>query len=132
MALGLRPSAGTITWWLTDKSVTDEARSLFVDPHAVQLPLALDAFSDWINSEPVEMWGNSAAFDCGLLAAAYTACGKETPWAFWRERCYRTVKSLPGAEDVKLVRTGTHHNALDDAKYQALCASIYLKRLGVK
>jgi inhibitor of KinA sporulation pathway (predicted exonuclease) len=38
-------------------------------------------------------------------------------YKFWNERCYRTVKNQ--YPDVKLTRTGTYHNALDDARTQA-------------
>jgi exodeoxyribonuclease VIII len=39
------------------------------------------------------------------------------PWQFWNSRCYRTVKSL--YPDNKLKRSGTYHNAVDDAESQA-------------
>lgn len=119
MGFGLKPTAGTINWWLTHPSVTPEARAIFKDPTAVALPHALDAFTDWMDSRPDLIWGNSAAFDCGMLTDAYTACSKEQPWAFYRERCYRTVKGLPCAQDVPFTRQGTAHNALDDAVSQA-------------
>lgn len=126
LAVGLKPSASTITWWLTHPSVTPEARALFTDARAVPLPNALDAFTDWYNSSEDTLWGNSARFDNGLLAAAYAACGKQVPWLHWNEGCYRTLKNLPAARGIKLVRSGTHHNALDDALSQAhhLCAIV--------
>lgn len=116
MKLGLKPSAATIQWWMKQSA---EAQKVFDDPAAVELPLALDAFTDWYASRPDNVWGNSAAFDIGLLKDAYKACGKEFPVAFYRERCYRTLKGLPGMERFKLTRRGTHHNALDDAISQA-------------
>jgi len=121
MDLGLKPSASTITFWLTDLSVTKDAQKVFADPTAASLPLVLDAFTDWLSYSPQPdlIWGNSARFDCGLLEAAYKVCGKSVPWDFWNERCYRTVKNLPKAEEVILVRQGTYHNALDDALSQA-------------
>jgi exodeoxyribonuclease VIII len=39
-------------------------------------------------------------------------------WEFWKDKCYRTVKGM--YPDVKMERSGTHHNALDDAFYQTL------------
>lgn len=117
LTLGMRPSGATLKWWMNQSA---EALAVFNDPAACSLPDALDAFTDWINSRPVSVWGNSARFDCGLLAAAYKACSKELPWMFWNERCYRTFKNAPGANSVALQRFGTHHNALDDAISQAL------------
>lgn len=128
MALGMRPSAGTITWWCGQSK---EAQAVLTDPNAVGLPLALDRFTDWFNSRPDDIWGNSARFDLGLLEAAYKACGKEVPWKFYRERCYRTTKSLPGAKQVVLERFGVHHNALDDAVSQAIHLRAIWKHLGL-
>lgn len=39
------------------------------------------------------------------------------PWPHWNDRCYRTLKAM--RPDVKMERTGTHHNAVDDATSQA-------------
>ena len=119
MELGLKPSASTITWWLAQSREAIDATFAPKDVPAVALPIALDAFTDWLNSRPDTIWGNSAAFDCGLLAAAYKACGKVVPWEFYREACYRTVKNLPGAKEVPMLRVGVHHKALDDAISQA-------------
>jgi hypothetical protein len=116
LEVGLKPSASTIKWWMKQ---SDSAKLIFSDPAAVDLPLALDAFTDWIGGRPDRLWGNSAAFDLGLLADAYRACGKVIPWAFYNERCYRTLKGLPGMDRFSLKRVGTHHNALDDARSQA-------------
>lgn len=83
--------------------------------------MALAAFADWLASEhgpDVKVWGNGADFDNVILGSAYRRLGKSIPWAFYNSRCYRTVKSLqPGC---RIERAGTHHNALDDAKSQAL------------
>ena len=53
-----------------------------------------------------------------ILSEAYQRIGTSAPWPFWKDRCYRTMKNMhPG---VQMERAGTHHNALDDAKTQAL------------
>lgn len=116
LELGLRVDAGTLQWWLNQ---TKDAQAVFHDAAAVKLPHALDAFTDWLNSRPLTLWGNSARFDMGILEAAYHVCGKELPWPFWKEGCYRTLKNLPGAPKLG-PRVGTYHNALDDAMTQAL------------
>lgn len=128
MEIGMRPSADTILWWLKQ---SDAARKQFEDPAAVALPIALDAFTDWLGDRPDFIWGNSARFDCGLLEKAYLMCGKVVPWRHWKEQCYRTMKALPGAEQVKLVRRGVHHNALDDAISQAHHLRAIWKELGL-
>lgn len=128
LEVGLRASASTTVWWMGQ---SEQARAVFTDADAVKLPHALDAFTDFLNSRPDDLWGNSARFDIGLLEACYKACGKEVPWMHWSERCYRTLKNLPGAKDVKLVRQGTYHHALDDAISQANHLRNIYKHLGL-
>ncbi len=113
--LGLKPSASTILWWAKQSK---EAQAVLDDSDAVSLPMALDSFTDWLNSRPDTMWGNPARFGYGLLSAAYRACNKVVPWDHWREACYRTIKNLPKAKEIQIKRTGTYHNALDDAMNQ--------------
>ena len=63
------------------------------------------------------VWGNSAAFDLGLLGCAYKALGELTPWSHKQEACYRTLKNL--RKDVPAPAfAGVQHHALDDARHQ--------------
>lgn len=116
---GFHISNATLTWWAQQG---EKARTVFTDPNAVTIWSALMAFSTWA-IEDVEsikdicMWGNGASFDNVILSTAYQIAGLRQPWMYYNDRCYRTVKNLyPHAQ---LVRTGTHHNALDDAESQA-------------
>lgn len=114
---GLTISPGTVDWWLD--SDRDVARAEMMANKKKRLPLkeALSRFTTWVGSDrPV--WGNGATFDNVILANAYKATGGRQPWAFWNDRCYRTMKSQ--YPDVKLERVGTHHSALSDAVSQAL------------
>jgi exodeoxyribonuclease VIII len=115
MALGLQPSAGTIMWWLHPDRAP--ARHELLNLEAVDLPEALQGFSQWFGSEEMPIWGNGATFDNVILRSSYDACGMSYPVRFWLDSCYRTVKNA--APGIKLVREGTHHNALDDARCQA-------------
>lgn len=109
-------SSSTILWWLQQ---SDEARKKVTEP-GQDLLEALFAFRTFVgNDNPyVCMWGNGAAFDNVVLATAYKRVGITPPWRFYNDRCYRTLKNLFPA--VPMERVGTHHNALDDAKSQAL------------
>lgn len=80
--------------------------------------ISLQAFKDWLppKSDPL-IWGNGASFDNVILANAYRAASIQQPWAYWNDRCYRTLKKR--YLDIALRRQGTHHNALDDAISQA-------------
>lgn len=128
--LGLRPEADTILWWMQQSEAA--RRGVFEDMTAMDLPNALDEFTTWFNSRPDTVWGNSAAFDCGILKDAYRVCKKDEPWTFWREACYRTMRGLPGIKGVvELERHGTYHDALDDAYSQAMHLRAIYKKLGL-
>ena len=122
---GLKMDGSTIMWWMHQ---SDEARSAFKkkgDP----LELVLGAFADWYPKAAC-LWGNGATFDNVILDNAYKALNGKRPWHFTKDRCYRTLKNL--RPDVTQERVGTHHNALDDAKFQALHAIKIMKIMGVK
>jgi exodeoxyribonuclease VIII len=110
--------ASTVMWWLQQ---SDDARKAICSgglPHNQ----ALIEFASWLVnfSDNVKMWGNGAGFDNVILAQAYRRADLPSPWKHWNDRCYRTLKSQH--PNIKLARTGTHHNALDDAESQAIHA----------
>lgn len=111
---GLTMDASTVMWWM-DQS--DAARSALKG--GAPLDIALRMFSMWISKygPDVEVWGNGSDFDNVLLAEAFAIAGIEQPWKYYRNRCFRTLKSC--APDMEMVRIGEHHNALDDARSQA-------------
>lgn len=112
--LGLNMDVSTVLWWMKQN---DEARKEITQP-GVSIYEVLLRFSKWVNDIDAEMWGNGASFDNVLLAAAYDKAYAMRPWKFFNDRCYRTVKNLH--PEVPMNRGGVHHNALDDAKSQAL------------
>lgn len=109
---GLRFDASTITWWM---SQSDEARQALA-VHPVSLPTALESFAAWVG-KPDAVWGNGATFDNVIIAAAFRACGIKQPWRYSQDRCYRTLAGL--CPNTPIERSGTHHNAKDDAITQA-------------
>jgi hypothetical protein len=111
---GLRMDASTVMWWLKQ----EEEPRLEITREGMPLHDVLVAFSKWIDDPEVEMWGNGAAFDNALLAEAYDVTRLKKPWKFQNDRCYRTLKNI--GPEVEVVSVGVHHNALDDASYQAL------------
>jgi exodeoxyribonuclease VIII len=125
LAANLVVDDDTVTWW---SNQSPEARDILsrtgADGKATPLPHALGSFTQWLSQfdlGKVSVWGNGAAFDQPILEAAYLATGVEAPWKFYNARCYRTLKGL--YRDVLLPdRVGVYHNALDDAKTQALHA----------
>jgi exodeoxyribonuclease VIII len=125
---GLVMDPSTVIWWLKQ---SDQARAAFNSNEiADTLGAALSQFSGFCWENQVSgMWGNGATFDNVIMSNAYRLTGLEQPWKFWHDRCYRTIKSL--YPSVKLVRTGTHHNAVDDAESQAVHLIDICKTYGV-
>lgn len=131
---GLGVDKSTLEWW---NKQSDEARVVLKQAMGgtANLPLkdGLEHFNKFVsrqgNFNHLCVWGNGASFDNALLACAYKAVGLRASWPYWNDRCYRTLKNF--APSVKLERTGTHHNALDDARTQAVHAMHILKTIGL-
>jgi DNA polymerase III epsilon subunit-like protein len=107
----------TVMWWLGQ---SEEARKA-VCTDGEHINVALLRFANWLGQcaelDDLRLWGNGAGFDNVVLEETYRRAQLDCPWRFWNNRCYRTMKGL--RPDLKAVRAGTHHNALDDAMTQA-------------
>lgn len=115
---GLTESESTKAWWNRQGA---EARRVFTDP-SVPLFQALSDFATYLKIfglRDVRVWGNGSDFDNVILANAYDAMGLDAPWRFYNNRCFRTVNKTFSDIVKKPDRQGTHHNALDDAVFQA-------------
>lgn len=89
---------------------------------AMPLVVVLDEFSRWLhyysaNKEGKARLWTHATFDMPVLESAYRRADLERPWFYRNCRDLRTLYDLAGGRP-KLERVGTHHNALDDARYQ--------------
>jgi exodeoxyribonuclease VIII len=124
---GLSMDTSTVMWWLAQSK---ESQQYQVEAKRMSLPEALEEFAKWFGKDSMPTWGNGATFDNVILSNAYTACGMERPWAYFDDRCYRTMKSF--APDIKIERLGTHHNALHDAMSQARHLQHVMQKLLVK
>jgi len=120
-SFGLKENPDTLAWWARQSAEARAAIDICDTGNAHPLDVALKAFGEFVRQAgpgKVKVWGNGGDFDQPILAAGYEAIGEKLPWQFWNNRCYRTVKSHH--PKVNLVRSGTHHNALDDAMTQAM------------
>lgn len=121
VAAGGVMDVATVLWWMQQ---SDEARAVLADG-GKDIVGALRDLSAWIGfnllavppGDPCIIWCCGASFDHVILGSAYRACHLKQPWEFRYERDYRTVKALH--RHVPMQRSGTHHNALDDAVNQA-------------
>lgn len=112
--VGMEVDPDTEKWW---KDQSPEAQQVLVEAESsvVSIKEALQRFGDWLDPNTT-LWGNGSDFDNAMLQEAFKLCGLKQPWAFWNNRCYRTMKNMV---KVHHKRQGTHHNALDDARHQA-------------
>lgn len=133
---GLAIDPETWDWWQNqDAAVRDR---LFKDEPRPGLAEALKKFAEYLETMGgrdakgdlrVCIWGNGSDFDNAILQYAYRAVGLPVPWPFWNNRCYRTLKAL--APSLKIERQGSHHNALDDARSQAIHTHALFTYLGL-
>jgi hypothetical protein len=128
---GLLEDSDTVAWWAKQ---SPEARAqLFDAPNKEPLYEALLSLNVFLTRRKTEtkdkilLWGNGAEFDNAILLSAYASCGFGLSVSPWAHRCYRTLKNL--APERKLVREGTYHNALDDARSQARHAEKIVEKL---
>ncbi len=115
---GLKDLPSTLNWWESqDHAVKAEAFS-----GTLHLQDVLINFAMWLEKlgeKQVKVWGNGADFDLPILGAAYLACGMPIPWKPYNGRCFRTIKNIH-AEIIPNAFRGMKHNALEDAKNQAI------------
>lgn len=118
VARGGTMDPGTVMWWVGQSQEARDAMRF----SAYHVDLALAEFRLWLTTqcrrEDVRPWGNSARFDLGILSSAFDRSGIETPWEWWNERCYRTLRNQYPTIELD-ERGGTHHKADDDAIFQA-------------
>lgn len=132
----------TLRWWFSQsreaqKSITNDKKLLkTLNP----TPKFLSEFMDWLtiglkthncNVRDLVFWGNGACFDPPIFTSLLKDYGFDEPWKFWNILCYRTFERMTQCKKL-LGRTSTHHNALDDAVYQASTMIAYYEKLGKK
>lgn len=119
-------TGSTLQWWVNQ---SPNARRVFSDnPGKVPLAQALDELTQWLRSSAVapKVWGNGVNADITVLEHAYdVGCvGLKEAWHFTNIRDMRTIVDVAALDHSDWPATvGTHHNALDDAKWQAMMIS---------
>ncbi|HAW0256402.1 TPA: exonuclease [Escherichia coli] len=122
-----------IKWWLKQSR---EAQSAIMTDE-IPLDDALLQLREFIDENSgeffVQVWGNGANFDNTILRRSYERQGIPCPWRYYNDRDVRTIVELGKAIDFD-ARTaipfeGEHHNALDDARYQAKYVSVIWQKL---
>lgn len=126
----------TMDWWDKQGSEARKALDFAWTDEAPTLTDALNALTAWIGqlgeTHEVFVWGNGSDFDIGILNHAYKEISDFVPWNFRNVRDMRTLYDITKRFGmvIEVPRVGTHHNALDDAQFQANIVMESLRQLG--
>lgn len=135
-------SADTLLWWFKQ---SQEARDA-LQPTDFKLSCAnfLKQFGEFVDTNLKEVnedrselkpWGNGANFDIPIIEDIYkntTDFKAEIPWKFWNVWCFRTFNNIFNCKNMVARPHGTHHNALEDARYQTNCVLAVYKAQDLK
>lgn len=123
---GRTVNAQTIQWW-TEQS--KEAREVLYETfNDINLETFVGFFGLWlqgfesVDPKTLKVWGNGASFDIPIADSLIN--GKREFWFHYNHRCFRTFATMTKCKKL-VTREGVHHNALDDARYQAQCVLAY-------
>ncbi len=114
--IGLTSDPETLKWWAKQ---SEEAKEIF-NQDGTPIKDTLELFKNYLYYDSLKIWGNGSDFDNVILANAYRASSIDLPWKFYNNRCYRTFKSSLLIRPKITNFSGVKHNALDDAKNQAI------------
>jgi hypothetical protein len=109
-------STDTVKWWMTQS----EAARMAVMEGGRPLLEVLTEFWHWLPDNPT-VWGNGSCFDISIMDHAFNYNSK---WKLWAVNDVRTIVRLArGIVNRPSMQKGTAHNALDDARHQAIYVS---------
>lgn len=128
----INATIGTIKFWTKQAIHNPYAlKGLFEyeeNPDAVYIEKALEMIQDFCNeNKPETVWANGTKFDLGMLEYQFHKHDYEVPWFHNTDRCMRTLRQFAGNLNIEC--SGTSHNALDDAIWQAKYISAASKEL---
>ncbi|MBB6236508.1 hypothetical protein HDC90_001120 [Pedobacter sp. AK013] len=115
--LGLKMDGSTVEWWLFQSLAAREA----ILKDRVNLPMAIMDFWSFVKNifdDEIQVWGNGARFDLGILSDAFKACAMILPWKHSNERDVRTLVSLNPLIKKQMPFIGTAHYPIDDCLHQ--------------
>jgi hypothetical protein len=127
-AKGRTVSSDTLNWWMLQDG---DAKKAVFNADKQDTQMALVEFRAKCRDHKASFpWGHGSSFDVTIIESLMTHYDIKIPWFFWHVRDTRTLFDTIKIDMPK--REGTHHNALDDAVYQAECVLAIWKQLGGK
>lgn len=116
----------TAYWWLSQSR--EAIDSVTADPRLPLHPVMTELNQFLQGAQSV--WSH-ATFDFVILMATFRRLGIKPLVSYRSARDIRTLLSLAGKYQTKATRQGTHHDALDDCKFQvAYCVDALNKLVG--
>lgn len=116
---GRKIDADTLKWWFSQE---DAAKKVFHEKSTGPITV-LDAFYYFCNvnstTKTLKAWGNGSTFDITLMESILKTYSRQVPWGYNGVMDLRTFKRFVGGGE-QIQKVGVAHNALDDAKSQAL------------
>jgi hypothetical protein len=113
-------TGSTLKWWM---SQSDAVKKVF---HEKSKPTSevLNTLVYWIkqetNKKNLKPWGNGNTFDISILENMFNQYNIEVPFMYYNSMDLRTFRRFVANNEKVDKSEGTNHNALDDAKNQAL------------
>ena len=113
----------TLDWWAKqDAAVMEEA---FSEDGRIPLDDAMQQFHKFAWGCD-KFWSHGSMFDLVILEDVFKQLNRTSPWQFWDCRDTRTLFDLADPEMPK----DNKHNALEDAKRQAIGVQNVYRKLG--
>ncbi|MFW6247150.1 MAG: 3'-5' exonuclease [bacterium] len=117
--VGLKVNGSTFYWWLQQSQAARDE----ICKENEHISIVIKEFYSYfrkINNPEIQIWGNGARLDIGLLEDAYEACGllDLMPWKFRCERDVRTIVSIAPHVKDNYPFNGIEHHPVDDCIFQ--------------
>lgn len=111
---GAAMDASTVYWWLSQSP--EAIKSITAGPLSSERE-TFEQLNDFL-AEADEIWSH-ATFDFVILMESMKRLGIKPKFSYRHARDIRTLHALSGLDRDATKREGVHHDALDDAVYQA-------------
>lgn len=110
---GAEIDADTVYWWMSQDKLAQE--SVIATPREPIIPAMTRLNAFLYNAD--EIWSH-ATFDFVIIIETFKRLGIKPSFRYQAARDIRTLVDLGNVKTKSLPREGTHHDALDDCKFQ--------------
>ncbi len=126
---GHKEDPKTLSWWTKQNAKAWKQATDRSEPAKQEL---LRFLKWWHSYRGKFLWSQGSNFDGPLLEALFASFGLKEPWRFHETRDTRTIYQMCHVKSDSVKRSGTYHNALDDAMHQARKIAYGVSRISIK